>query len=233
MRKQHGFSIPDEPNLIVDVETLIQYLHLVIFGYYECLHCGSQRGTPEAAQQHMTGKGHCKVDMEKGSEFRDFYDFGAAGESRNAEDALPSDRCVDALIDQLDKAMRLPSGKILSHRTATKSRSYMEPSRRTQKQQRQVGQPSLGQPSSYRAHAGSVEAVPDGESDAAKSKRIAKRDAIFLNQLASLRATDRSGLAHLPVWKQRAVVLQSKKEREHAHRQENAMLLKIQLKANK
>lgn len=63
MNKKHGFFILDETHLAVDLHTLLGYFHLVVFSYSECLYCGSQRRNPEAAQQHMIGKGHCKIDL--------------------------------------------------------------------------------------------------------------------------------------------------------------------------
>lgn len=55
MCKTHSFFILDQDRFVVDVETLIVYFRLVIFGYYQCLFCGTQRGSFEAAQQHMVG----------------------------------------------------------------------------------------------------------------------------------------------------------------------------------
>jgi hypothetical protein len=73
--QKHGLFIP-AVGLQVDFKTLVKYLHLVIYGYFECIFCGSQRNSVQAVQQHVTGKGHCKIDLEKeDSEFRDFYDF--------------------------------------------------------------------------------------------------------------------------------------------------------------
>ena len=76
MFERPGLSIPDKPYLIVDIETLVKYLRLVIFVYFECLHCRSQRNSAKAAQQHMMGTGHSKIDiLSEDSEFKDFYDF--------------------------------------------------------------------------------------------------------------------------------------------------------------
>ena len=43
MLKTHSLYIPDKDALIFYYKTLIEYFHLVIFGYFECLYCGSQR----------------------------------------------------------------------------------------------------------------------------------------------------------------------------------------------
>jgi hypothetical protein len=40
--------IPDKDRLVVDVEALIAYFHLIVFGYFERLYCGTQRSSAEA-----------------------------------------------------------------------------------------------------------------------------------------------------------------------------------------
>ncbi|KAJ3531378.1 hypothetical protein NM208_g8905 [Fusarium decemcellulare] len=63
MRRAHSFVIAEKNRLVVEIETLLAYFHLAIFGYFECLYRGSQRHTAEAAQQHMVGKSHFKFDL--------------------------------------------------------------------------------------------------------------------------------------------------------------------------
>lgn len=76
MLQSHGLFIPDRNRLVIDEVTLVKYSHLIIFGYFECLYCGSERSSAQATQQHMIGKGHCKIDVyRENSEFRDFYNF--------------------------------------------------------------------------------------------------------------------------------------------------------------
>jgi pre-60S factor REI1 len=87
MLKMHGLFIPDKDRLVLDAETLIAYFHLIIFGYLECLYCGTQRNSAEAAQQHMIGKAHCKFDISsEDSEFRHFYDFDSSHEDDEVEE---------------------------------------------------------------------------------------------------------------------------------------------------
>ncbi len=50
MGKFHGLSIPDKSRLVVDVETFLAYIHLIVFGYFECLYCGVQRRTAEVGE---------------------------------------------------------------------------------------------------------------------------------------------------------------------------------------
>ncbi|EQB49657.1 hypothetical protein CGLO_10983 [Colletotrichum gloeosporioides Cg-14] len=122
MLKRHGMIIPHLESLIVDLETLVKYLHLVIYEYTECLYCGSIQNTPQAAQQHMTGKGHCKIDAEKeNSEFKDFYDFEYNVDSDGSRfgDSGRAD-----FVGVEDETRRLPSGKTVSHRKAKKVRGH-------------------------------------------------------------------------------------------------------------
>ncbi|KAF0328371.1 hypothetical protein GQ607_004523 [Colletotrichum asianum] len=124
MRKRHGMIVPYLESLIVDLEALVKYLHLVIYEYTECPYCGSIRNTPQAAQQHMTGKGHCKIDVQKeNSEFRDFYAF----ESNAGPDGS---RCGDSghacFVDVDDETRRLPFGKTVSHRKTKKVRDHRD-----------------------------------------------------------------------------------------------------------
>jgi pre-60S factor REI1 len=120
MLKTHGFLVPEQDRLQVDLETLIAYLDLFISGYSQCLYCGTQRSSDEAARQHMMANGHCKFDItSQGSEFRDFYEF----ESDDAveDEAQSSSSAVKAAAPpfvQVDEtSIRLPSGKILSNRS--------------------------------------------------------------------------------------------------------------------
>lgn len=227
MCKAHGFSIPNQEHLIVEVETLIKYLHLVVFGYYECLLCGSQRNTSQGAQQHMTGKRHCKIDIDNpDSEYRDFYDLGPASGKENEL----YDNNASTFRTGVDKTLRLSSGKVLSHRTTTSPR----PPRKNEQPRGASSNSALPpQIANGQNVTRSTEDQLTKQESSPKSKRLVKREAALLNQLATLRATDRNSLAHLPVWKQRALVERSMKETEHAMREENAMKLKIQLRGNK
>uniref|UniRef100_A0A1Y1NAE7 C2H2-type domain-containing protein n=1 Tax=Photinus pyralis TaxID=7054 RepID=A0A1Y1NAE7_PHOPY len=102
MSKAHSFIIPNQDSLIVDVETLIWYLHLVIYGHQECLVCSKTRRSVEGIQQHMMAKAHCRLHVN--DDMRDFYDF--------SEIPKPEDMIVSG-----ESTMKLPSGKILGQRT--------------------------------------------------------------------------------------------------------------------
>lgn len=240
MSKKHGLFIPDEAHLVVEVVTLVAYFHLVIFGYSECLFCGSQRRSPTAAQQHMTGKGHCKIDiLREDSEFRDFYDFASGDNSEGEEDGGSSDeeeeesqvapsraagrRAPAHIVDVGDKIMKLVSGKSLSHRSAGKRRTHRHKTAQVASNSPDPGTTIIAGESSSAASIGSR----------ALSKRAAKREAIFDKQMAGLRADDRRSLMHLPAAQQRVLVATAKAQVERARKEENEMKLKIQLKANK
>ncbi|EQL03599.1 c2h2 finger domain containing protein [Ophiocordyceps sinensis CO18] len=206
MLKKHSLVVPDPDRLAVDLETLIEYFHLVVHGYFECLFCGSQRRNIEAAQQHMIGKGHCKIDISsQASEYRDFYEF---------EPSIDDD--ITELADG-NKSIRLPSGKVLSHRAEARTRVPRSAP---------VQEAATSSPCATTLSTLSQDTTP-------RSKRVAKRDAVFQTHLATLRDSDRRSLMHLPAAQQRAVVMRGKKQVEQARRDENEMLLKIQLKANR
>lgn len=163
MHKQHGLFLPTSidggtKTLAVDVETLLRYLHLVVFGYHECLLCHTVRQNPHAVQQHMMGRGHCRINLEEGygaheeaeSEYRDFYEdvMGDKADEtqentevededtvtiRHAKPCTPSSGAVH-LAD--DNTLRLSSGKTLSHRATP---TPLRPNRRP------LAQPPKGQ----------------------------------------------------------------------------------------
>lgn len=239
MRKKHRFFIQDEAHLAVDLHTIVEYFHLVVFGYSECLYCGSQRRNPEATQQHMIGKGHCKIDIsDEESEFRDFYDFGSASENSDDDadkdgeegsNRIISSKAPVVFVDPDEKTIRLASGKMLSHRSNGKPR----PNRRklphaapASTEEQVIEDGSLAGTNSSSDSIGV-------RASASALTRSAKREVVFEKQLANLRAEDRRSLMHLPAPQQRALLAKAKAQVERARKEENEMKLKIQLKANK
>ncbi|KAF4966891.1 hypothetical protein FSARC_5504 [Fusarium sarcochroum] len=102
MTTAHGFSVPFQDLLAVDLETVVSYFHFIIFTYRECICCGTRRGSLEGVQQHMIAKGHCRFDISPETE--EFY--------RMPEyDNVLTEKKQDA-----SEPVRLPSGKIISHR---------------------------------------------------------------------------------------------------------------------
>lgn len=104
MSKNHSFIIPYQEALAIDIETVVEYVHLVVFGYHECILCSTRRGTLEAIQQHMTAKGHCRLELN--SETTEFYKL--------SPEQLGS---LSGVVHSNDGSLRLPSGKLLGHRT--------------------------------------------------------------------------------------------------------------------
>ncbi|KAF4824871.1 Core trichothecene cluster (CTC) protein 15 [Colletotrichum siamense] len=224
MRKRHGMIIPNPESLIVDLETLVKYLHLVIYEYTECLYCGSIRNTPQAAQQHMTGKGHCKFDVEKeNSEFKDFYEFESNADS---DDCRFGDSGRACFVDAEDETRRLPSGKTVSHRKAKRVHDH-----RGLNSGEEIDNLSLSEEAKR----------PDSLSDATalvinngKTKVLVvseESNNLFNKQLATMRQGDRLALAHLPLPQQRTLVAKAKKQQEMWNRFENDQAIKLQCKA--
>ncbi|OAA44202.1 TRI15-like protein [Metarhizium rileyi] len=102
MTQTHSFRVLEQQFLIVDVETLIWYLHLVIYGYSECLLCGKTRPSVEGIQQHMVAKSHCQFRLD--DDIKDFYEFPEGMKS-------PEDMIISG-----ESTMQLPSGKVLGQR---------------------------------------------------------------------------------------------------------------------
>ncbi|KAF4947364.1 hypothetical protein FSARC_13985 [Fusarium sarcochroum] len=115
METTHSLKIPYQTHLTVDLETLIWYLHFIIFTYHECIACGTRRRTVEGLQQHMVDKGHCRVDLS--DEMLEFYHLeGLKGYG------------TDTAVSVDDDSLRLASGKILSHRTAPSNKPHHQTS---------------------------------------------------------------------------------------------------------
>ncbi|KAK9780317.1 putative C2H2 type zinc-finger-domain-containing protein [Seiridium cardinale] len=157
MQKSHGLFVPKRQNLLVDLEALFKYLHLVIFGYRECLQCGTERATVQAVQQHMTGKGHCKFDiLEEDSEFAEFY------ESSEPEDESESDDEGEGDVDERNQertttssnrklilakrdSIRLPSGKIISRQSSSQAKPSLSHGRRQNRKTRSLLENTLAE----------------------------------------------------------------------------------------
>ncbi|KAK1478197.1 TRI15 [Colletotrichum abscissum] len=222
MQKRHGLSIPNLESLIVDLETLIKYCHLVMVEYKECLYCSSVRNTAQAVRQHMTGKSHCRIDIGKpDSEFRDFYDLGSSC-GRDSEDNFGCWRFADSDEDSRE----LASGKVVSNRNRKKAKNH----RKSTQGQRKSSDSLLVGKSSLREDA-STALTASGDSKKGLTAAAVKRNGIFEKQLATLRPADRQVLSHLPLPQQRAVVAKAKKQQETWNSEQVAQKMKIQMKA--
>ncbi|KAK4446534.1 pre-60S factor [Podospora aff. communis PSN243] len=215
MRKCHGLLIKDIGNLIVDLETLVRYFHLVIFQYRECLYCHSQRRTVEAVQQHMIGKGHCKIDIESlDSEYRDFFDFGTDE---------PNDQTKPA-----GHTAQLRSGKTIISRVAGRERQI----------QRRSTSPTASPPKTrgttpLEQHSGSSKDAPQTTAPSQTISRSERREAYLTDQLATLSVGDRMSLAHLSSSEQRSVLAVRKKQLDKARRVEQRYRSRLEIISNR
>ncbi|KAK6842736.1 TRI15 [Apiospora arundinis] len=246
MQTTHGLFIPSKDKLLVDLDTLLDYLHLVIFGYNECISCGTQRNTPLAAQQRkitpsppfllmvahenspdMLGKNHCRFDIgREGSEFADFYDFSEPGSEIDEDDVgegttVPESYETKQATWTDESSMKLPSGKIISSRPDNISGpprpKRVQRSTDTSQQQEQQQEHQPG-PWLFRPRA---------------LTRSEKRETAFTTQLANMRPGDRQALAHLPLPQQRSIISKSLKQLKKARQLERRYQIATERSGNK
>ncbi|KAH7304745.1 C2H2 type zinc-finger-domain-containing protein [Stachybotrys elegans] len=202
MCQAHSLFIPFQTSLTVDMETLIWYLHLLIFSYRECICCGRRRRTVEAVQQHMASTGHCRFDISE--EMSEFYDMESLSQQENSQFSHPDDH-----------TLRLPSGKLLSHRSA------IEQTPRAALKGKQT--------------AASL-AAPESHEDSATSDALTKKDRhdqALIAQFNRLSTSDQRSLMHLPASQQRSLLLTHKKELDKAKRAERRKRSKMDHVGNK
>jgi pre-60S factor REI1 len=196
MHQAHSLVIPFQSSLVVDLQTLIWFLHMVIFSYRECICCGKRRRTVEAVQQHMTSMGHCRFNVTE--EMAGFYDMELIGQHGAEGRSHPDDR-----------TLRLPSGKLLGHR------SYVEPASKSRlREEKSLTGPSDGTSALPAAQQSNVNADPQ-----ALTKRDRKEQALT-TQFAQLRTGDQLSLMHLPQSEQRSLLLARKKALDDVKRAE-------------
>lgn len=210
MSKAHGLRI-DAAHLLVDIETLLAYLHFVISDYYECLYCGSQRSTRQAAQQHMMGKGHCRFDlMDEDAEIRDFYDSSSDS-------------------DTAEQVHRRLSTMRISDKSQLPAKARLRRSRPSKQSDRQPSDipvyadqalPTSTPPSHMNVEPSSETTEKPSHSPGTLSARALKQEVTHDKQLSRLRANDLRSLMHLPVSQQRALLATHHKQGEKARRTE-------------
>ncbi|KAK0386906.1 hypothetical protein NLU13_5219 [Sarocladium strictum] len=167
MAISHGFNIPFQEFLAVDIEIVIWYLHFVIHGYRECISCGTKRSSPEAAQQHMMAKGHCRIDVT--GEMGDFYEMPHADND-----------VLERTQNDTSGSVRLPSGKIISNR------NHQEP---PEPRQRQARSNSLLEALT----AGPSEPEPKAPKNKSKTSTGPSADANTSTEVASRRGQEAHG----------------------------------------
>lgn len=146
MFKIHGMFIPNQEEL-EDAEGLLYYLFNIVSEFHECLYCGKTKETAEGVRSHMIDKGHCKVASDE--ELDQFYDF--EGESEDGaeeeiigeeEEHVEANKTAPPLAHDFhpdsDRELRLPSGRILGHRSLSRYyrqnlHSYPTPAERAER----------------------------------------------------------------------------------------------------
>jgi pre-60S factor REI1 len=238
MQRSHGLFVPHQRHLVVDLETLFKYLHLVIFGYRECIQCGTARATVQAVQQHMTGKGHCKFDiLEQESEFADFYDFSELEYDRDSDiehDGYEMDRGESSQNPQLTDgdSIRLPSGKIISRKSsAPVELSFTQLHRRNRTFASQL-QYTPVEPDDQGEYS-KEELSSDIDYTRALSKREKREKAMVTYQMANMSVNDRNGLMHLSISQQRSILATQHRHVEKVQKEERRRQSKIERKGNK
>ncbi|KAE9375948.1 hypothetical protein N431DRAFT_543345 [Stipitochalara longipes BDJ] len=205
MSESHSFFIPF-PDRLIDVPSLFDYLHTLISVFHECLFCHQERNTMSGVQDHMRAKGHCKLDLDDPeNELWEFYDLESEG-SENDE-AETSEGAVE-----IDGSLRLPSGKIIGHRSQPQSSRH--PSRRQQH--------STSLQQGLLTEAGDeVEAESPSETVKSQDLRVALR-----------KGTEMS-LAGVPALQQRALMVAEKKMEALRAREKNEYQNGVERGANR
>lgn len=245
MHKNHGLFLPltidnGARALAVEMETMVEYMHLIIAGYHECLFCGTQRQSAHAVQQHMTERGHCRVDLDEadeGSEFRDFYesvdtekdeselgdlDAEGEGDSSSPERSTQAEKRPAAPSKPDANTLRLSSGKILSHRsTAPPPKANRRPLTAPRSHGRHspdlldnlvpTTTPTTAEPS-----AASEDASPEGQPALTRLERRALTHHKSALAVATSRMSrnDRAAMAHLSPAEQRSLVVTQFKQQD-------------------
>ncbi|KAI1336699.1 C2H2 type zinc-finger-domain-containing protein [Xylariaceae sp. FL0016] len=248
MRISHGLLIPHQQHLLVDLETLFEYLHLVISGYRECVFCGTSRATVQGVQQHMTAKGHCRFDITKSdSEFAEFYDFSRPEESSDSEAessahdnmALWNGQNAAARLHRGpiradEDTLRLPSGKIISkHSSSQFGGSSPNPRRRRPRRPTSQLEHSLLEPRNDDKGPSNTEPMPVTNDTRVLSKREKRENATVTHQLASMRTNDRNALVHLSSAQQRSMLATQFRHAEKVQKEERRRTTRIDRKGNK
>ncbi|KXJ90737.1 C2H2 type zinc-finger-domain-containing protein [Microdochium bolleyi] len=222
MRRAHGLLVPSPEHLVVDVETLLGYLHVVIFELGECIVCHTARRTPAAVQQHMRGKGHCRIDLEsEGAEMLEFYDLGNGDEDGGSLSSSSLSPSRDARLQKVDwrgedterSRMALSSGRAALPRTAHINGRYPRTAEGPLPSTTTSGQRHESVTASY--HAGE-----EGEANGTVSTRQSRLHHAVEHRLSNLRASDRSSIAHMSRPEQLSTLAVAQRQLEQSRRAE-------------
>jgi pre-60S factor REI1 len=92
MAHAHSFFILDIEYLI-DVESLLSYLYIVISVFHECLFYGIERSTKFRAQGYKRDKGYCKVNFDDNEhQLKLFFDFSGDGRRKEKSQKMTDRR---------------------------------------------------------------------------------------------------------------------------------------------
>ena len=203
MAAYHSFIIPYQDYLAVDLETLVWYLHLVIYGYIECILCGTRRNSLEAVQQHMTAKGHCRFDISPDTE--DFYEIPASHDQGSLDSAAHN-----------DMPLRLSSGKLLGHRNRVHVNSIFDTTRRTTSPSADI-----------------ITSSDDTNRESALTRRDERNMAILAARVSHLSTSDQKSLSHLPAYEVRSVLATRRSQLNRAKREDLVARSRVDKLGNK
>ncbi|KAK4246395.1 C2H2 type zinc-finger-domain-containing protein [Corynascus novoguineensis] len=212
MHQAHGLVIPFQSSLVVDLQTVIWFLHMVIFSYRECICCAKRRRTIEAVQQHMTSMGHCRFDVT--DEMSGFYDMDSLAQ-----------QTTDGRAQSDDHTLRLPSGKLLG------DRSYVDHTSRSRPRDKSPVHLSALPSDSTQPTEPSDKT--DVRSQALTVTKKERKEQTLTAQFGQLRAGDQISLVHLPPSQQRSLLLAHKKELDKAKRAEGRKQRRVDNVGNK
>ncbi|KAG4423531.1 hypothetical protein IFR04_003354 [Cadophora malorum] len=123
MPQAHSFNIPDMSHLL-DIDSFLGYLYTIISSFHECISCGSVKSSKSAVQDHMRGKGHCRLNLEEDP--LELGDFWEVSEDESESDNMGEEN--DGKGDEkegipvlVEGELRLPSGKILGRRSKNRN----------------------------------------------------------------------------------------------------------------
>ena len=159
MSLTHSLFIPS-PGQLSDMESLLGYLAVIIFGYHECLYCGLEKGSLDGVQTHMRDKGHCMIKVDAESELLDFWDLSDEDPSDD-EGKEPSGSNKATKIS--DTEMKLPSGAVINPRFDTTQRHAKSRTRSLQYRSR-------------RAELQAIAALEKDQEDASETRSLPLRD---------------------------------------------------------
>lgn len=200
MARAHSFTIPYQDQLTVDLETLVGYLHLVIYGYGECILCAAHRNTVEGIQHHMMAKGHCRFDVS--SDIAEFYEMN--------EPEFQADQ----------ESLRLPSGKLLSHRTRVTGPAAWKAARQSAERRLEA---STSTALATRSQESELVQMQEDAPAAPPSTQLSRM---------TLTQGDQQSLAHLPDHEVRSLLATSARHIDQSRREEQQSQLKLEQAGN-